>query len=108
MILLVEDEPMLRDVVARILRMEQYTVLEAENGEHALALLKTHPVNLIITDFALPDVDGLTLVSRFVERQPGIPVIMMSGYFSEPAGADMVGKVAEVSKYLTKPFGRSE
>jgi len=108
MILIVEDEANVRTVLADVLRPLARAVLEAENGEKALALLEAHPVRLVVIDFVLPDVDGLSLINRLREERPQIPIILISGYLSQPAGDDMLAKTGARLKYLAKPFRPAE
>jgi len=108
MILLVEDEANVRTVLAEVLRPLASAVLEAENGQKALALLNAHPVRLIVVDFVLPDVDGLSLINRLRKERPQIPIILISGYLSQSAGEDMLAKTGARLKYLAKPFKPAE
>ncbi|WP_161958860.1 PAS domain S-box protein [Ferruginivarius sediminum] len=81
-LLLVEDEDAVRSFSARALRKKGYTVLEAGSGEQALEMLKdeSDPVDLLITDVVMPQVDGPTLVKRVRESRPSLKVIFISGY----------------------------
>ena len=79
-LLVVDDEPMLRDVETQILRVQGYTVLEAENAAKALRLAReAAAIHLLITDFSMPEVDGLELTRRFRAVHPKTPVLMVSG-----------------------------
>jgi DNA-binding response OmpR family regulator len=79
-VLVVDDDPMVRDVETRILRVQGYTVLEAEGAEQALRLAReAAPIHLLITDFSMPEVDGLELTRRFRAVHPKTPVLMVSG-----------------------------
>jgi DNA-binding NtrC family response regulator len=81
-LLLVDDEPMVRDIEAQILRLQGYTVLEAGNAAEALRVAaSTAAIHLLITDFVMPGVDGLELSRRFREVHPKTPVLMVSGSF---------------------------
>ena len=80
-VLLVEDHPDTRQMYAEFLSLT-FTVVQAENGEQALHLVKQRPPDLIITDLSLPGIDGFELISR-IRRDPSIrrvPVISLSGY----------------------------
>lgn len=79
-ILLVDDEPNVRATAARILRAAGYTVLEAADGEQAVAIAARAPnVDLLLTDMVMPRMTGSELASRLV-RSSGLKVIFMSGY----------------------------
>lgn len=79
-LLVVDDDAMVRDMETQILRLQGYTVLEAENAAEALRLAnETVAIHLLITDFLMPEVDGLELAHRFREVHPKTPVLMVSG-----------------------------
>ena len=78
--LVVDDEPLVRDLETQILRLQGYTVLEAENAAEALRLAReAAAIHLLITDLAMPEIDGLELTRRFREVHPKTPVLMVSG-----------------------------
>jgi PAS domain S-box-containing protein len=82
-ILLVEDEPLLRDVARRSLSALGYTVIDAPNGREALerdSSLKG-PLHLLVTDVIMPIMGGAELAKTMSERRPGIRVLYSSGYF---------------------------
>ena len=79
-LLVVDDEPMLRGVETQILRVQGYKVLEAGNAAQALRLAReAAAIHLLITDFSMPEVDGLELTRRFRAVHPKTPVLMVSG-----------------------------
>lgn len=104
-ILLVEDDEAVRSFAARALKMRGYTVLEAATGEAALEVIQGHPapIQLLITDVVMPNMDGPTLVRNVVRQQPGIRVIYMSGYAEDVFRRG--GERAEDMHFLPKPFG---
>ena len=102
-VLVVDDEPMVLDLEAQFLRLQGYTVLEAEDAAEALRLaVETPTIHLLITDLLLSEVDGLELTRRFRGVHPQTPVLMVSGSLpllrvrSEP-NLDHFG-------FLAKPF----
>src|SRR5262245_3316334 len=103
MILLIEDDTITRTALAEVLRNSGHEVLEAEDGEQGLSLLDTHAVHLIITDLVLPRLDGLKVIGQSRRRRRSVPVILMSGYMSQPAGDAILATAGQKSKYLTKP-----
>jgi DNA-binding NtrC family response regulator len=79
-LLVVDDEPILRDVETEVLRLQGYTVLPAEGAAQALRLARAATaIHLLITDFSMPQVDGLELTRRFRAVHPKTPVLMVSG-----------------------------
>jgi len=101
-LLVVDDEPMLRDVETQILRVQGYTVLEAGNAAKALRLAReAAAIHLLITDFSMPEVDGLELTRRFRAVHPKTPVLMVSGSLPPIRHrADDLGRF----EFLAKPF----
>jgi PAS domain S-box-containing protein len=103
-ILLVEDEPAVRNVAIRVLMNQGYFVLAASSGEEALALADkvAGAIDLILTDVVMPDLGGPELVARLVERWPGVRAVFMSGY----AEGDKVriGAREAATSFLQKPF----
>lgn len=99
-IVLVEDEPLVRRATSRVLRSGGYEVLAVADGEEALALCRaSKDVSCVVTDLAMPRMDGETLARRLESLRPGLPLIMMSGN-REPA-PDLLQR--SLSRYLTKP-----
>ena len=103
-ILLVEDEDAVRTFAARALRNKGYTVLEANSGESALKLVDsvTEPVDLLISDVVMPNMDGPTLVKNVRERRPTLKIIFISGYAEDAFRKTMEGP-GEIA-FLPKPF----
>ena len=81
-VLVVDDDPMVRDVEVQALRLQGYTVLEAQGAAEASQLArKAAAIHLLITDFSMPEIDGLELSRQFRLVHPKIPVLMVSGSF---------------------------
>ena len=97
---------MVRDLEAQLLRLEGYTVLEAEGAAEALRLAgEAVAIHLLITDFMMPEVDGLELTRRFRAANPQTPVLMVSGSF--PPCRDRSEDFGRF-EFLAKPFGFAE
>ena len=81
-VLLVEDEELVRKVVARILERAGYRVLVAGNGDEALAICERAPtlIDALVTDVVMPGIGGRELAARVVERFPNLKVLFMTGY----------------------------
>ncbi len=108
-ILLVEDEQMVREVAARGLRGQGYSVIEAIDGLEALALVQEHGnrgVDLLFTDIVMPMMSGWVLASRMEAAMPGIKVLFTSGYSEEVIGRCRIDDRASI--FLRKPFTPGE
>lgn len=103
-VLVVEDQPSVRRLAARILKGQGYEVLEAENGELALTVLAdtSEPVDLLLTDLVMPNMGGHRLAEIFSQRFPATPIILMSGYSEESASGVVLP--GNVRGFLEKPF----
>ncbi len=85
-ILLVEDEPLVRQLNARILRKQGYDVIEAMNGDDALSFIREHQkrkIHLLFTDIVMPGINGTELAERIKEISPNIKTLFTSGYTDE-------------------------
>jgi two-component system nitrogen regulation response regulator NtrX len=78
-ILVVDDEPNIRRMVARLLEAEEYHTREAAHGVAALAAVEAEEPDVVLLDLAMPELDGLGTLAKLRERWPGLPVVMMSG-----------------------------
>ena len=79
-ILVVDDEPDIRELIKDILDDEGYQVTTAENGETARLALSQHQPDLILLDIWMPDIDGITLLNEFKQQYPNLTIVMMSGH----------------------------
>jgi CheY-like chemotaxis protein len=107
-VLVVEDEPAVRELVVRILQGEGYRVLAAEDGRAALKLLDRHPVrlDLVLTDVLMPQMNGRQLGDALHAQDPGLPILYMSGDIGETTAARHL--VPEGAPFLRKPFSPSQ
>lgn len=104
-ILVVDDEPMVTEVVERYLRREGFDVVLAANGEQAIEAANASAPDLIVLDLMLPKIDGLTAFNRIRERS-SVPVIMLTARGEE---ADrIVGLETGADDYIAKPFSPRE
>ncbi len=103
-VLLAEDEPLVRDLAVSVLEGGGFEVRAAANGQDALALFDrdAEAIDVVVTDMVMPEMGGLDLAERVLERRPETPIVYMSGYTDEgPAtGPDGPG----VPTLLEKPF----
>ena len=103
-ILLVDDEPLVRMGVALLLEELDYSVLQASTAAQALDLLSENPdVGILMTDFRMPDCDGLEMIALAREISPSIRTVLMTGYATD----DDRFAVSDAPR-LAKPFGISE
>jgi PAS domain S-box-containing protein len=104
-VLLAEDEEAVRTLVARTLRAQGYTVLEATNGAEALAIVEQHigtPIQLLLTDMIMPQLGGYELAQRVQQMLPGLRVLLMSGYTDNATLQS--GALDRGIIFLQKPF----
>jgi two-component system cell cycle sensor histidine kinase/response regulator CckA len=101
-VLLVEDEDQLRRVTVSLLTRSGYRVLEGRDGHEALRICEQHvgPIELLLTDVVMPQMNGRQLAERVVTMRPGIKVLYMSGY----TDGILVGQLSSAAAFLQKPF----
>ena len=95
-ILVVDDEADIRDLFRRAL--PEYDVIQAADAESALNVLESGPVDLVITDIRLPQMDGCALAAWIQERWPDLPLVAISGYVEDRDIADF-----SFADFLAKP-----
>lgn len=100
-VLVVDDEPYVRDSLASILRRNQYDVRTADGPEGALQQGMIEGVDVAITDLRMPGQDGLSLLRKLAETAPGLPVIVLTGYGTVPSAVECMK--AGACDYLLKP-----
>ena len=106
-VLVVDDEPMVRDLLTEVLRLQGYNVLAVASAAEALRVAaSTATIHLLITDLMMPEVDGLELTRRFRAMRPNIPVLMVSG--SLPLLHARSEPDLERFDFLAKPFQLNE
>src|SRR5439155_11345398 len=103
-VLVVDDEPDARVLVAETLRADGYDVVEAADGEAALAAAAVHQPDLLVTDVVMPRVGGVELADRLRRRSPGTRVLYVSGHAPAADGARMLCG----APLLTKPLRRTD
>lgn len=107
-VLIVEDSPVYRRLLARMLDQWGYTVSEAENGVAALDILANQPVSLVISDWEMPEMDGLSLCREIRSRQFGHYVYVILLTAREAPDDLTLGFDAGADDFLSKPVEQSE
>lgn len=103
-ILAVDDSPSMREMLAAVLRDSGYHVVEAEDGVKALEVAKTQPVDVVLTDQNMPNMDGLSLVKnlRSLPTYRETPIMMLTTESS--AEMKQKGREAGATGWMVKPF----
>jgi CheY-like chemotaxis protein len=108
LVLVVEDEPAIRELVRRTLEGVGLLVIEAENGRQALDIfaLGGEPPKLVLTDVIMPELNGRELSDLLADLHPNLPVLFMSGY----TGDDVLARslLPETAPFIQKPFAPEE
>ncbi|WP_200305832.1 response regulator, partial [Paracraurococcus ruber] len=105
-VLLVEDETALRRLGTRVLERDGHAVLAADCAEAALALVEAGAAPcLLVSDVAMPGMDGIDLARAVRARFPALPVLLLSGYAERALDADFA---AQGYRFLAKPFAPAD
>ncbi len=106
-ILVVDDEPAIRDLAVEILRRSGYEPQSVPSARQALELLDEEAFDLVVSDVVMPEMTGVEFLSELRERRPQLPVVLMTGGSKEPertAKAVALGACG----LLYKPFSQAE
>ncbi len=103
-ILAVDDSPSMRQMVSFTLKEAGYSVIEAEDGEDALAKAKQGPVQLVLTDVNMPKMDGIELIRhlRALPAYKGVPILMLTTEAGDAKKQE--GRQAGATGWIVKPF----
>jgi PAS domain S-box-containing protein len=96
-VLIIDDEDLVRDVVARMIEDLGYATITATDGPAGLAILDHLPVDIVLVDLTMPSISGAEVVTALRERRPDLPIIQCSGF-------DREGRGGHADAYLPKPF----
>ncbi len=105
-ILLIDDDESLRRVTEFTLREDGYTVLTAADGRAAMETFSSSPVDLVVTDVRMPEMDGMELLTRLKAMHPDLPVVLLTAHGTISAAVDAMKLGA--ADYLTKPYSRDQ
>ncbi len=104
-ILVVDDEPILRETLAEALDADGFRVLTAADGREALSRFREHQPDLVVLDLMLPELSGIE-VCRIIRAESGVPIVMLTAKTSELD--KVVGLELGADDYVTKPFSLRE
>ena len=100
--MLVDDDPSVRGLLRTTLDAEGWAIVEASDGDTALALADAAPADLVVLDWRMPGLSGPEVLTRLKKRHPTVPVVLLTAG-SEPRNASLAA-VFGADAYLTKPF----
>ncbi|MBZ5726350.1 MAG: response regulator [Acidobacteriia bacterium] len=103
-VLIVDDDPQILKLVEKMLRPRNIHVLVAPKPSEALLICESQPVHLLISDVAMPEMDGNKLAERVLKLQPDVQVLLISGHYKEPPALARSARV----RFLKKPFFPSD
>jgi len=103
-ILIVDDEPQVLRLVEKMLGGRRANVLVAAKPAAALAICESQPVDVLISDVVMPEMDGRRLAERVLELHPQARVLLISGYYKDTLPTGKPGQV----RFLRKPFFPSQ
>lgn len=101
-ILVVDDEPEVRDLLRRFFVRKKYDVLTAESGAECLATLDRDPVDAVLLDVAMPGMSGMEVLSKIHATRPDLPVVMVTGMTDEALAKETLARGA--FDYVMKPM----
>ena len=111
-ILVVDDEQVVRDALAALLRQAGYRVIVAESGHVAVEAIEAFTFDFIVVDIFMPEMNGLETIKVFRENAPRVPIIAMSGYASGSGFVDndffLTAMEFGATCCLRKPFSREQ
>jgi hypothetical protein len=107
-VLLVEDEPSVRDMTQRILERAGYTVIASRDGRAAIEALEARAasVDILVSDVVMPNMSGIELAEWMLAHHPGTAIVLLSGYTAETL--DLERLLARGARFVTKPLGSGE
>ncbi len=103
-ILLVEDDQTVRESIKLLLLIDRHTVVDATNGQEGLEKFGVGAFDLVIVDYAMPEMPGSELATRLKRLAPSVPILLVTAYYEKLIDRDK----QEVDAVLSKPFGIDE
>ncbi len=104
-VLIIEDDPSLRDALQRALRGQRYRILEAGKGGEGMKMLQAHPVDVVLVDIFMPGKEGVETIRELRRSYPHVKIIAMSGGGAKgEVDVLLVAKAMGSHQTLVKPF----
>ena len=101
-ILIIDDERSIRNALKEILEFEGFSVIDAEDGESGLTILKQQTIDLVFCDIKMPKMDGIEVLDQIIQHNEGIPVVMISGHGTIETAVEAIKKGA--FDFIEKPL----
>jgi PAS domain S-box-containing protein len=103
-VLVVEDEPTVRDMTKAILRRAGWSVIDVASGTEAWQLIESmvHPIDALVTDVVMPGMSGITLAERVLDRDPSMRVVLLSGYTEDTLDLERI--IDRGARFVAKPL----
>lgn len=105
-VLVVDDEPVLAELVSMALRYEGWEIATAGDGASAIALARENPPDVVVLDVMLPDMSGLDVLRELRQQIPGLPLLLLTA--KDSVEDRIAGLTAGGDDYVTKPFSLEE
>ena len=108
-ILVVDDESMIRNMLRQVLESDGYEVYEAPDGMAAQSIYREEPMDMIITDLAMPERNGLEVIDEVARSFPEVKIIAMSANATGGGGMDLASAQSKgAHRTFPKPFGMGD
>jgi DNA-binding response OmpR family regulator len=107
-LLLIDDDAMVREVLAAALVRAGHTIVQAEDGRRGVNLFRAEPADLVITDLVMPDSEGLEVIVALHREWPALPIIAMSGGTAHSSLYLSLATKLGARRALAKPFASTE
>lgn len=106
-ILVVDDEQLVRNLAVQVLERAGYAVVSAGDAQRALELLESDEVDLVVSDVVMPGLSGVELLSELRDRQPELPVLLMTGGSPQPERTSRALELGAAG-IVYKPFSHAD
>lgn len=105
-VLIVDDEPITRDLISSILSSKGHTCVAASDGVEALDKASMDNFDAVVTDIVMPNMDGITLTRELLKQNPSIPIMVITGFTDEHYYEESIN--AGATDFINKPFSIAE
>jgi two-component system probable response regulator PhcQ len=106
-LLIVDDEALVRSALRRSLRLEGYSIFTAAGAEEGLALLKEHPIDLVMSDHLMAGMNGTEFLGRVRDLHPSVGRILLTGHADMDSAIKAINQ-GEIYRFLLKPWDETE